>query len=350
MISRKEAYHILGLKPGANKYEIENRYTLLAKAYRGRTDEESEAEIRRFTLAYDILTGRYVEPEPEDPRMDEIVLGRKRRDWKNTWDYGKVPVLVILIVAGIIGGIVYSIVTRVVPDYTVQVYGTFGTETNELTDAQDFILHSNNYLEDIMTDGTGFPLSEEEQEEEADNESEDPWYTIKEPLVLVNTLYDENDAQMNYASSMKLMLVVSGADPVDLLVTDLAIYENYVEQGGFAELDETYAKLQAKYPEAVEAYVVPLKETLSEDVLPRDVVPAEHIYGLDLTAMQPFNNLGIFGGSQIVTIPVRTGETNQTLAILEKFLAEADEWVSKGDSLLPTPTISPTMLPVQPPE
>ena len=95
---------------------------------------------------------------------------------------------------------------------------------------------------------------------------------------------------------------------------------------------------------------MPLKETLSEDVLPRDVVPAEHIYGLDLTAMQPFNNLGIFGGSQIVTIPVRTGETNQTLAILEKFLAEADEWVSKGDSLLPTPTISPTMLPVQPPE
>lgn len=345
MISRKEAYLILGLKPGANKYEIENRYTVLAKAYRGKTDEESEAVIRRFTLAYDILTGRYVEPEPEDPRMDEIVLGRKRRDWKNLWEYGKVPALITIVVVGIVVAIIYSITSRVVPDYVVQLFGTYAQETQEPVRAEDFIRHSNHYLREIMEDESGFPLTDEEAEERADYQGEDEWYLIREPQVVVNQYYDGNDPQLNYASSMRLMLVVSGADPVDLLVSDLAIYEAYVEQGGFAALDETYRLLREKYPEETEEYIVPLRYTLSEDVLPIGAEPREQIYGLDFTAMQPFNKLGIYGGSQVFTIPVRSGESNQTLALLEKLLSESDEWAADEDTVLPTPTISPTPLP-----
>ena len=335
MISRKEAFQILKLKPGANKYEIENRYTVLAKAYRGRTDPESEEEIRRFTLAYDILTGRYVEPEPEDPRMDDVILGRKRREWKNLWAYGKVPLLVTTIVLVIIGSIIYSVVNRVVPDYVIQFYGFFAMEGQDTDRAEQFLFDSNSYLEEIRAEGGVFLPDEDDEDEELPG-------PITEPLVAVNQYFEGNDAQMNYASSLRLMLVVSGADPVDLMITDLAIFEMYAEQGGFAPLDETYRILQERYPEAVEEYVVPIRMTLPEEVLPSGVEPEERIYGLDFTAMQPFNRLGVYGGSQVFMIPVRNGESDQTLAVLSQILDNPEAFEAGEEHHVPTPTISPT--------
>ncbi|MGI6333471.1 MAG: hypothetical protein ACOX1A_02380 [Saccharofermentanales bacterium] len=44
MLSREECLAILELPPDANQYEIENRYTMLIKRYRGQTDSASMVE------------------------------------------------------------------------------------------------------------------------------------------------------------------------------------------------------------------------------------------------------------------------------------------------------------------
>ena len=100
MLSRDECLKILELHPKADYYEIENRYTMLIKRYRGKDDPETRERLEQISLAYNILTNRYVEPEPIDPRMEQIVFGKSKRTWKNIWHYGKWPFL-----AGLVGAL-----------------------------------------------------------------------------------------------------------------------------------------------------------------------------------------------------------------------------------------------------
>lgn len=330
MLSRKEAYQVLGVRPGSNKYEIERRYNVLSKSYRGRTDEAAMQEIKRFTLAYDILTGRYVEPEPEDPRLDDVILGKTRREWRNRWLYARTPVIISIIALVIIGSIIYSIVTKKDPDYVLQIFGTFVTEDAAAEDATSFLKDSSQYFDQI------------EVEAELDKNGEEIPPALERPLVSVHGFFQGNDAQMNQVASMKLMLVMSGADPTDLMMVDKAIYEQYLFEGGFKPLDDIYAYLLERYPEETEQFVEPLKATMPDEVRREEDPKGEFIYGLDFSKMQPFNALKIHGGSQIFTLPIRARNHAETFAIFTSIMEQAERLTAGKDTRIPTPTISPT--------
>ncbi len=299
-MTRKEAFEVLELKPGSNKYDVERRYTLLAKRYRGRSDEETLNKLADITMAYDILTGRYVEPPPPDPRDDEIVLGKKRKDWKNIWAYGKVPFFVTLIVLFFVGWLVYTIVTNTPPDFQTSVFGDF--------------IQGNDSM-------SGEPVKMESLIEEQNPELEKPVFSFN-----IISQRPGMDPQLVMGSQMKLTLMMTGAEQVDLLVLDRDIYDSIVDEGILVPLDDVCAKLQKEYPELFDGYVEPLKGKLSPDVLPEGEVAEEHIYGLDLSEKQMLNSLDLFGRNQILALCFHRPHPEKSEEVLYKLLASAESW------------------------
>ena len=130
MLSRDECLKILELSTDADSYEIESRYTLLIKRYRGDQSAEAIAKLDQISLAYNILTGRYLEPEAPNPRQDKIVFGKSRRHWANIWHYGRLPLLLGLIGAIFLGYVVYTIVTHKDPDFQIVFVGQVALTEN----------------------------------------------------------------------------------------------------------------------------------------------------------------------------------------------------------------------------
>lgn len=299
-LSREEACRILGVKPDANKYEIENRYTLLAKSYRGKTDAESEQKIQEFTLAYDILTGRYVAPAETDPKQEELVFGRKKKDWKNTAYYARGPVLIGAVVLALVIWFIYSIVTNTEPDFRISVYGDFAydmsQENNDPTSLNGFIWKQNPELQDPLTD----------------------FYLLSERQGI--------DPQTVMASQMKFAIAMSGAEKIDLFVFDEVQYERIVKEGALLPMDDLYEEVMKGLPDDAKELISPLKYTVDQEFLPEGETSAEHVYGIDLSSHQALNSLGIKGPSQVICLGFHSEREGKAREVLTKFLLSIDEW------------------------
>lgn len=301
MMTRKEAFEILELKPGSNIYEIERRYTLLAKRYRNQSDEETLKKVEQITMAYDVLSGRYVPPAPVDPKMEKVIFGRKRKDWANTWAYGKVTFFVVLGTAIFLGWLIFTMVTNTPPDFSTAIFG-------------DFVL-----LSDPMSGG------ETKLEQTIAEQNPD----FKKPALAYNLLTQRKgpDPQMVMGAQMKLTLMVTGADKVDLLVLDKIQYDNLVKEGVFISLDSVYKRLEAAKPDLFKKYgVKPLKAKLSPDDLPDGETPAEHVYGLDLSQKQLLNSLQVAGRTQILAISIHSEHKEAAENVIFKLLTDVDKW------------------------
>ncbi len=299
-MSREEACRLLGVKEDANKFEIENRYTLLAKSYRGKTDPESEKAIAEFTRAYDILTGRYVEPPEIDPKEEERIFGRKRKDWKNFFYYAKTPILIGAIVIGLVVWLIYSVVTNTQPDFRVSVYGDFIYSMSQESDDP----HTLNGL--IWKQNPQFA----------------------EPLTDFYLLSDRQgvDPQTVMASQMKFAIAMSGAEKIDLFVFDKAQYERIVKEGALVELDAFYEELVAELSEEAKALITPLYYTVEQEYLLEGEVSAEHIYGIDLSAKQALNGLGVRGPEQIICLGFHSEQKDTAKEVLRKLLVSITDW------------------------
>lgn len=318
VLSKAECYRILELDPKANSYEVETRYTMLIKRYRGQNDPETMKKLEEITLAYDILTNRYVEPEPVDPRMEEMVFGKTRRDWKNKWHYGKMPLLGFLIGAFLLGSLIYSIVTNEPPDFQLVVAGQFAA-------ADDADKRIETYIRDSI-DGV-----------------ETVEYQVI-PLSFAETGTDETggtstniDPESEYAYVMKMMTMIAG-ETIEMFVCEKSVFDQYAPQGTFKELDQLYARLQ-DLPEDILARIKPLRRILIdvyEEQYPDGNAPWDDeeamnqdeslpIYGLDVSELHLMEGVGLYGKTQIMTIGFNAGDAEQTEAFLEYWIRDYEK-------------------------
>lgn len=324
MLSRAECLKILELGPKANSYEIENRYTLLIKRYRGKEDPETLATLDQITLAYNILTGRYVEPEPVDPRLETVVFGKTRRQWRNIWHYGKVPFLAGLAGLSLLVYLIYTIATNEPADFQLAVTGLYGATDNadERIDA---------YVKSV------FPDMDEIEYQAIPIDLRDPAATNSSETSGIAV-----DAESNYAYAMKMMTLVAG-DTIEVYVCDKPVFDSYAPQGAFADLTSLYDRLRQALPSSVYNQIKPLRRQLSDGSDNEDIFSTETkattqstedaanadaslaIYGLDVSALHLTEGLGLYSDVQILTIGCKTDIQDKAETFLETWIRDYEK-------------------------
>lgn len=299
-MTRKEAFEILGLKPGSDRFAVERRYTLLAKRYSGMADDETLKKVEQITTAYDVLTGRYVPPTPPDPKMEKVVFGKKKKDWANIWDYGKVKLLVGTLIAIFVVWMIYSIATNTPPDFTVSSFGDFYQLQGAVNDQ---------------------PTKLEKLIREENPEIQDPSFGYN-----LITEREGVDYQLVMAAQIKLTLMTTGAEKIDILIMDQERCDMLLNNGVLVPLDRLYERLEKDKPELFKGMVKPLKTRLSADVLPDGEKPEEHIYGFDLSEKQLLNSLDLGGAQQIIGICYHSERKELAEEVIYKLLMSADDW------------------------
>ncbi|MEA4889708.1 MAG: hypothetical protein VB070_09630 [Clostridiaceae bacterium] len=325
MLSKIECLKIMELDAKANSYEIENRYTMLIKRYRGMNDPETMAKLDEITLAYNILTGRYVEPEPVDPRLEKVVLGKSRRQWRNIWHYGKWPFLAAVVGLFFLGYLIYSIATNEPPDFQLAVVGQFGAAEDSDERIDTYIKANYAGAEDIEVQM--LPLDLRDTTQTSGSDGSDSYNS------------SSVDPQSQYAYVMKMMTLIAG-DSVEVFLCDKPVFDQYAPQGVFTPLDDLYDRLQKTLPADVLAKIKPLRRQIddsdssdinldettqvetssTEDAVNRD--PTISIYGLDVTELQLTEGLGLYAENQILTIGFKADDEAKVEAFVEKWISD----------------------------
>lgn len=319
MLSREECLKIMNLDHDANEYEIETRYTTLMKRYRGNNDPEAIAQLDQITLAYSILTGRYVEPEPIDPRMEEVVFGKKKREWQNIWHYGRMPLLGISLVLVFVFYLVYSIATNVPADFQVVVAGLFGSTENYEDRFEAYIGEVDTELERLELQL--LPLDMRDPDDLRDPET---------------GMIENYNADIQYAYVMKMMTLMA-AESIDLYICDELVFENYSIQGAFMPLDDFYASLQ-DLPDEIMDHVVAHRrpfdpdESAPDDIFatPTPAPPPEEfnrdeslrIYGLEVTGLDLVEGLGLYSERQFLAIGHRSEDPERIYQFIRQWLID----------------------------
>lgn len=307
VMTREEAFEILEVHEGANREEIETRFTMLARRYRHDDSPEANLRVAKIIEAYDLLTGKRVEREKVDPKDLKVVLGKERREWRNILDYGWRPLVAGLLIFALIFGILYSVLTNEQPDYKITYLGAYGDIRERFDGSWEELIKENEFASN--------------------------------PFVEVLTLYEGMDPQTETAMMMKAVLVISGVDGTDLLVLDQDSFERYGAQGAFAPIKDLYETLVNEHPEAMENFVEPamnaIKESPDDDPTGTPVpIEEPQIYGLDFSEHAPLQGLGLIGQEQILAIPVQSDKQEKTAEIIKYLLDQAPELEARFDAVV----------------
>jgi hypothetical protein len=308
LLSREECLAILELPPDANQYEIENRYTMLIKRYRGQTDSASMGKMEKISLAYNVLTGRYVEPEPRDPRLETMVFGKSRRQWRNIWYYGRVPFLLGLVGVIILGYFVYTMLTNKPPDFQIAFVGNFGRYGHVEKNTEDYIIEMFPDFESVEVLTLPMDLSSIDGPQAAETDG---------------AIRPADSNLYNYI--MKMVTLIAG-DSYEVFVCDRLVFDRYAREGAFDDITELYTSWQSELPDQVK----PLRRRIDagDDQRPVDVDPADNfdlslpILGLDVTALNLTPGLGIYGDTQILTIGVRASAREEAEQFLKNWMLD----------------------------
>lgn len=311
MISRKEALKRLDLPDDASVYDIERRYTMISKSLRGKSDPATYERIDSITEAYDVLTGRYVEKPPVDPKMEKVILGKKRKDWSNIWHYGKIPLLVGIIVIGLIISVIYQVTHNPSLDLQVSVFGYFAQSNNPLEENanlfEDLIKKQNPALSHINVAFN--PIS----------------YNSKTRV----------DPQLEAGALMRRMLALTGAEPVDILILDEIQFDIFAAEGIVLPLDEIFNAIEEKYPELIEqGFIKPVYYTLDQEILPEGVIAEEHIYAFDLSEKQVLNSLDLVSDSQFLVHCFHSENPEHAKAVIQNLLESIDDWYKEDQTIV----------------
>jgi hypothetical protein len=315
VLSRAECFRILELKPQANVYEIETRYTMLIKRYRGKTDDETRAILDKITLAHDILTGRYIEPEPEDPRLETVIFGKSRRQWRNIWHYGRTSFLAAAVGLFFLGYLIYSIATNTPPDFQLVVVGQFASVEGADQRIESYIKSKIEGAEKI--EFQLIPL-------EFDSADPDTTDTTETGFSI------GQDPQTQYGYVMKMMTMIAG-ETIEMFICDTPVYNQYAIQGVFADLDDVYARLQDLPPD-IYAKIKPQRRMIvdgysDEEIILPDVATMNAdlslpISGLDVTELGLIQGVGLYSYSQVMTIGFKADDLAAVEAFLEAWIRD----------------------------
>ena len=312
-LSRRRALEIMELPLNANVYEVETRYPMLIRRYRALGQEEKLEEI---TLAYDILTNRWVPPPKIDPRMEKVVLGRKIKDWRNIIAYGFKPFLLTVAILAMVIAIIVAAVTNKQPDYSVATFGHLSAMDHDVEQ----------YPMELWL-RTNFP-------------------TLEYPSFSYNYA-SASDPQLKMAIDQKGMVATMIAGVADLLICDGEYYMRYSRQLALHPMEDLYAELVKAYPKTMAKYVEPLYVVIEEeDAEEAQLEPGKYLFGFNLSKEQLLNGLEIYGYEQVLCIPAVSKRHDITYEVIRELIAQADEIHnhSRG-TVMPSPTPTPQPMP-----
>lgn len=312
MLPREECLKILDLAPDADKYEIENRYTMLIKRYRGMDDPDSMLHMQQISLAYNILTGRYIEPEPDDPRLETVVFGKSRRQWRNIWHYGRVKFLLSLIGVAVLAYFIYTVATNRPADFQIGFVGVFARSGDVEVNVEDYI--KDMFPEFIEVDVLTIPMD---------------LSSIDGPVETGPDGEMTAPVDGNLYNLMMKMLTLLVGDDYEVFVCDQLVFDRYSRQGAFADLSELYAEWEDQLPDGVR----PLRRRINEgDVdLTVPIDPSDNdnpelpILGLDVSALRLTQGMGLYSGSQILTIGIRANAPDEAASFLKNWILDYEE-------------------------
>jgi len=297
-MERHEALEVLGLGTQATEQEIEHRYMILVKRYKGSDDPKALEDVAE---AYNLLTGRTYEAEPPDPRDERVVLGKPVKQWKHIWEYGRVKFIGITAAAIALVSIVYSVVTNVPPDFQVFIVGEL---------YQDEGPQMNNFVTAVLPDVKNFQPNS---------------------AFITRSGEDANDV----ANVQKAFVMIAAGDE-DIVIMDELQADRFAPQSAFVELDDLYAKLQAELPAEIMDLVEPFRYKITEDQGGDGQI---HIYALDMTKLGTYQALDLYGTRCVMAISVRSKHLEASKTFLSQFIARTE---SLKLLVTPIPTASPT--------
>lgn len=280
MLDTREASKILGVRENASKTEIENKFAILLKKYRMAGDtggESAKAELEKIMQAYNVLMGYEQEPLEDEvnkkpnPLLQKLGVDEKKAG--NFLYYYKYHIIIGIILVIVFVAALRSCIMRVDPDFNLAFIGDFHYQDPEpLRQA----------IKDMVPE-------------------------ITEPSIDGALLTKNMDAQTEAAMNMKLMVLLAAAD-IDVYILDKEYFERFAEKGAFMSLDDLVDTLNID------------KEKNSSFILKAEETEAEHLYGVDISENQVFEDAGIDGDEKIAAIGVRAKNYDKAVKFLEAFL------------------------------
>ena len=306
MMTKQEALETLGLHEDSLRTDIETRYATLVKRYRS---EQNVEKLEEISLAYNIITGRYVEPVADTPAMKKVILGRTRKEWSNIWLYGRYKFLAIAVGVAFVAYFIYTVATNTPGDFKLAAVGDFYIPDTEAV--SDYVLSQ-------FTD-------------------------FKKVDISSAYLSPEGSSGFDAANQQKAMILVSVSGE-DVIVIDKASFDRYAPMGAFADISDLYDEV-AGYPETAGLELAGVQARAEGS----DGEPgAEKVYGIDLSGSQLLSAIGISGRNQILTISIKSERPETAKEFIRKLMRDAAELLPDARPLPdPTPTTVPT--PTTPP-
>jgi len=303
MITKKEALELLGLNQNSTMSEIENRFGTLVKKYR---TEQNNEKLEEISLAYNILTDRYIEPEPENLSMDKMFLGKKKRDWYNIWHYGRYKFLVILVALTIVVSLIFTMATNKEPDFKISAIGEF--YIGDARKIQDYV-------------NLNFPELEK--------------------VEFTNAFLSKDTLDLNAAYSQKAMILLSVAEE-DVIVVDGSNFEKGAILGAFLDLNGFYDQIAA-IAETENLTIFPVKAKIDNK---DGTIGEEIIYGINISDSELLSAIGLNGRQQILTISINSQRKQLAKDFIEALFKDTPNLLQKVNKMpSPTPSPSPTPTP-----
>ncbi len=283
-MDRKDACRILGVSEDADKVEITRRYEILLKRNKAARVEGEEqqggASPEEIDMAYKLLMGYDTSDMVEDYELKESKILKKagisEKKLRNFFYYHKFHILIGILVALFVGYMITDIVTKPEPDLFLAFVGDFYFSDSEAIEKK--------ITQDIPD--------------------------IKHPMVESVLTGMATGYVTEYNPDMKLTAIL-GAKDVEVFILDRPTYERLGQQGFLANLDDF-----------IDKYAIDM-EVNRENLLKARNDTGEHLYGIDVTKHEFFENPAVLGEKKIVAIAVWAKENPNAIKFVE-YLVKKD--------------------------
>jgi hypothetical protein len=225
-VNRKMALELFEIDEGFSTNELEKKYVFLQKRIKNKETNEIKEGLDFQTLndAYKVLKG--IDDRDKEGQKQKLSTGE-------LLEYYRFHIMVLVFVVGIVGYMIYTMVTKVNPDFRVAFVGAY-KETKV------------NYIDNIKW-------------------IKDNFHDTKDPNILIMGFDRNIKSEQDVAVASKIQVTFATRD-FDLYVIDKNQFDIFAKSGGLRNLDNDFAYVDSS--KKCKSIIADTKE--------------EHVYGIDL--------------------------------------------------------------------